>query len=70
MKVKNYNGEWKPVKMELNFSVSGESSKDVQEIIKMFEDFMSTTLVTPYSLTLTQTESKATALPYPQTRKS
>lgn len=67
MKVKDtLHGTWKNVELELNISVRGSKSKDVDLVLKMIEDFVSTTLSTEHRLLMVQKGNKVQTQPYPE----
>lgn len=70
MKVKDIHGDWKRVNTVLTITTEGQNHKEISEIVKMLEDFVSTTLSTQYRLDKTIVEKRVQEIPYPQTRMS
>jgi len=69
MKIKDKFGDWQVVSTELSITISGKNHKEIIEIGKMLEDFVSTTLSTQYSMSLTETGTTTKSIPYVNTQR-
>lgn len=69
MKIKNRDGEWKPVELGIEISISGKVAEEVFSLAKLFQDYVSETLADKYPLLLTGIETKQQILPEPNNIK-